>query len=80
MEFKDTIPGIPQQNGCIGQNFAPLFNQVCAMLKSRKFNSFLRNDLWSKAMDISTLLENSIVTPNKDLNQFQHFFEEVFCL
>ena len=47
--FNYTAPGTPQQNSCVKQKFATLFNQVCAMPNHGKFNAYLQNDLRAKA-------------------------------
>ena len=44
------------------------------MLNGRKFTAYLHNDLWAKAANTTTLLENNFLTPNKNLSPFQHFF------
>ena len=41
---------------------------------SKTFSSFLRNGIWAEASNTATLLENNLLTPNRDLSQFQHFF------
>ena len=43
MDFEYTTPCAPQQNVLVEPKFVILFNQVCIMLNSRKFSSFLRN-------------------------------------
>ena len=40
-DFECTVPGMPQQNGCIERKFATLFNGVCAMLNGVEFNAYL---------------------------------------
>ena len=42
MEFKYIAPGAPQQYGHVELKFATLFNQVHAMLSSKKFSAFLK--------------------------------------
>ena len=36
--------------------------------------AFLQNSLWAKVANITIILENNIVTPNKDLSLFQQYF------
>ena len=71
MEFKYTAPGIPQQAGLVEWKVATLFNRVCAMLNGRKFPLFLRKSIQAKAYNTATLLENNLVTPNRDSSPFQ---------
>ena len=72
MEFKYTAQGIPQQNGNVEWKFTTLFNLVCAMVNSGKFSTFLRNGLWAKAAITAILLENNLISPNRELSPFQH--------
>ena len=44
------------------------------MLNGRKFNAYLQNGLWAKAANMTTLLENNLITPNRNLSPFQLFF------
>ena len=74
VDFEYTAPGTPQQNVCIERKFATLFNQVCVMLSSSKFNAYLCNSLWTKAVNTTMLLENNLSTLNRILSPFQHFF------
>ena len=46
------------------------------MLNNRKFSVFLRNDFWAKAAKATTLFENDLITPNRDLSPFQCFLGE----
>ena len=63
-----------QQNGHIKRKFATLFNQACAMLNCRKFNTYLSNGLLAKAANTTMLLKNNLLTPNRNLSPFQKFF------
>ena len=45
---------------------------VYAILNCWKFSSFLRNGLWAASANTAMFLENNLVTPNRDLNPFQH--------
>ena len=73
IDFKYTALGTPQQNGCIKQKFATLFNWVCAMLNGGKFTAYLQSGLWTEAANTATLLENNLVTPNRTLSPFDNF-------
>ena len=73
VNFKYTAPSIPQWNGCIEWKFATLFNRVHTMLNSGNFTAYLKNGLWAKAAYTNMLLENNIVTSNRNLSQFQQF-------
>ena len=73
VDFEHTVSDMPQQNGCIKQKFATLFNQVCAMLNGEKFNAYLQNGLWAKAANTIMLLENNLLTLNRNLSPFQQF-------
>ena len=42
VHFEYTAPGMPQQNGHVKQKFAIIFNKVCAMLNSGKFNAYYK--------------------------------------
>ena len=48
MEFQYTAKSAPQKKDHVEQKFTTLFNQVCAMLESRKLYAFLKNNLWEK--------------------------------
>ena len=74
LEFEYTTQGSYQQNSWVKHKFATLFNWICAMINGRKFSSSLRNSAWVKADNTGTLLENNLVTPNRDLSPFQQFF------
>ena len=74
VDFKYTAPGTPQQNGCIEEKFSTLFNQVHAMLNGGKFNAYLQNDLWAKAVITTMFLKNNVPTPNRTLSPFQQLF------
>ena len=73
IKFKYTAPSTPKQNGCIELKFVTLFNWVHTMDKGGKFSSFFRNGLWAEAANTATLLENNLVTPNRDASPFQQF-------
>ena len=73
MEFEDTILSIPQQNGNVEQKLATLITRACTMLCRGKFSAFPRNGLWAEAANTATLLENNLVTPNKNLSLFKQF-------
>ena len=76
VDFKYTTPGILQQNGCIEQKFATLFDWVCAMFNGSKFNAYLQNSLLAKAANTAMLLENNLLTPNRTLSPFQQLFRK----
>ena len=65
VEFEYTAPGKPQQNGHVKQILATLFNWVHAMLNGGKFNTFIPNGLWAKALNIATLPKNNLLTLNR---------------
>ena len=65
---------MPQQNGHVKEKFATLFNQVHTMLKGGKFNAYLQNGLWAEAAHTAMLLKSNLLTPNRTLSPFQHFF------
>ena len=75
IKFKYTALGTPQQISHVEWKLITLFNWVHAMLNSGKFTAFLRNNLWAEATSTATLLDNYLVTPNRDLSPFQHFWE-----
>ena len=74
INFKCTAPGMPQQNGCIEHKFAILVNWVQAMLDSSKYTAYLQSDFWAEAANTTTLLKINLITPNRTLSAFQHFF------
>ena len=61
-------------DGHIKHKFATFFYQVCAMLNGGKFASYLQSDLWAEAANTAMILENNLITPNRILSPFQHFF------
>ena len=71
VDFAYTAPGKPQQNCCIEQKITTLFNWVCAMLNSGKFNAFLCHGSWAKAVNTFMHLKNNLLTLNKILSLFQ---------
>ena len=77
IQFKDTVPCTPQQNGCVERKFTILFNKLCVMLNSRKLFSFLRKGSWAEAANTSTLVEKKPLTLTRDLHPFQQFLGEV---
>ena len=74
VDFEYTAPGTPQQNSCVKQKFATLFNQVHAMLNGRRFTIYLCNSLWAEAANTNMLLKNNLLKPNRNLSPFQQFF------
>ena len=68
IQFKYTAPGNPQQNGHVEQTFSTLFDRVHIMLNGRQFSSFLRNGLWAEAANTITLLENTLLTPTREVS------------
>ena len=71
-----------QQNGWVEQKFATLFNQLCAMLHGRKFNTYFQNGQRAKAANTARLLENNLITSNRNLSPFQQCLgreREAFC-
>ena len=74
IDFEYTAPGMPQQNGHVEHKFATLFNQVCTMLKGGKFTTYQRNCPWTEAAKTATLLQNNLITPNRNPSPFQNFF------
>ena len=74
IDFEYTTPDTPQQNGYVKQKFATLFNRVHAMLNGGKFTTYLWSGLWAEAANTAMLLENNLITPNRTLSPFQHFF------
>ena len=75
MEIKFTAPDTPQQKGQVEQEFATLFNLLCAMLNGGKFTTFLKNGLSPKAANTTMLLKNNLITPNRNVRAFQQFLE-----
>ena len=71
IDFEYSIPGTPQQNGCVKCKFASLFNLVCFMLNGGKFTAYLQSGLWAEAANTATLLKNNLLTPNRTLSPFQ---------
>ena len=61
-DFEYTAQGMQQQNGHIEQKFATLFNWVCDMHNSSKFNAYLWNGLWAKVVNTIKLLKNKLIT------------------
>ena len=83
VDFEYTAPGMPQQNGCIKQKFATLFNQVCEMLNGGKFNTYLQSGLLVEAANTAMFLENNCLSPSRILSPFQQFLgreREASCL
>ena len=74
IEFEYTAPGTPQQNGHIKQKFATLFNQICATINGGKFITYLGSGLWAEVANTAMILKNHLITPNRPLSPFQHFF------
>ena len=70
VELECTALGMPQQNGCIEQKVATLFNRACTMLNGGKFNTFLQNSLWAEAVSTAMLLKNNLLTKNRTLSSF----------
>ena len=75
-EFEYTVPGTPQQNGHIEWKFSTLLSGVYAMLNGGIFSVSFRNGLWAKVVITTTFLKNNLITPNRDLCQFQQIFKE----
>ena len=69
---------MPPQNGHVKRKFATLFNPTQAMVNGRKFNTCLQNGLWAKAANTPTLLENNLITPNRNLSPFHQCFGKGF--
>ena len=44
------------------------------MLSGGKFTTYLQSSFWAEAANTATFLENHLITPNRSLSQFQHFF------
>ena len=74
VDFEFTGLSMPQQNGCIERKFVAIVNWVCAMLNSGNFNAYLQNGLWAEAVNTTTLLKDNLLTPNRNLSPFQHFW------
>jgi hypothetical protein len=70
--FEFTAPYTPQQNGKIERKFATLWNKVRSMLNTAKVPKELRNKLWAQCANHATLLENTLLYPNKQ--QTPYFF------
>ena len=65
IDFKYTVPGMPQQNSCVERKFATLFNQVCAILNDGKLKAYLQNGLWATAAKTVMVLKNNLLTSNR---------------
>ena len=46
------------------------------MLDGGKFKAYLQNSPWIKAANTVTLLENNLITPNRNISPLQHFFKK----
>ena len=82
-KYQFTTLGTPQQQSCVEQKFATLFNPVHAMLNGGKFTAFLRNSSWTEATNTAMLLESNLFTLNRNICLFQHFLgkgRESSCL
>ncbi len=58
IKFEYTAPGTPQQNGQVEQKFATACGKVQAMLNDAKLTAVLHKELWTKASNTATMLEN----------------------
>ena len=74
INFEHTATGTPQQNGHGECKFATLFNRVHVMLNNGKFTTYMQSGLWTEVSNAAMTLKNNLITPNRALSPFQHFF------
>jgi hypothetical protein len=62
LNWEFTAKDAPQQNGKIERKFATLWGKVRAILNSAKLPWALRDKLWAQCANISTQLENVLIS------------------
>ena len=71
VQFKYITPGSQKQSCCVEWKFATLLDKIYTMINSGKFVLFLRKGLCADAANTSTLLENNLHVPVRDVSLFQ---------
>ena len=72
--FEYTAPGTPQQNGRVEQKFATLYGIVRAMKIASGLPKHLCDGFWAEAANTAKLLDNIMLTNNRNSSPFQQFF------
>lgn len=72
--FEYTAPGTPQQNGKVERKFATLYGRVRAMKIASGLPKNLSDGFWAEAANTATVLDNILLTSNRDSSPFQQFF------
>ena len=71
--FEYIAPGSPKFNGRVERKFPILFGRTRTLLNSANLTHDLRQGLWTEAANMSTILENIIVTPTKPVAAYYNF-------
>jgi hypothetical protein len=74
IQFEFTAPGTPQQNGKVERKFATLYARVRAMLNQAGVTETLRHGLWAEAAATATLIENAVVTKQRNKSPHEEFY------
>ncbi len=72
--FEYTAPGTPQQNGRVERKFATLYGRIHAMKIASGLPKHLCDGFWAEAANTATLLDNIMLTNNRNSSPFQQFF------
>jgi hypothetical protein len=76
IQFEYTAPSTPQRNGHVERKFTTLNGCVRATMDSAGLPEKLRKGLWAECAKTMTITETIIVTTNKPVSSYSHFFEK----